>query len=223
MSILSQIFWFAFFYTFFTIIITYCYNNGVSKRPIMGWSGCYVLNTNVTESFVKNQTLSLISKNLISKGYTYINIDLGWIKSRDTLNGTLISDPVKFPSGMKNLGDWIHSYNLKFGLYSSRGTLQCGNNDARNYVAPGSYGYFKQDSQYMANVGADYVKLDSCNAVGTVYDAFNQFRQFGRYLNKTNRIMYYDLCNGWYYAINGFNYSNSYRIAHDSMTPTAPL
>ena len=36
-------------------------------------------------------------------------------------------DPNKYPSGMIALGDYVHSRGLKYGLYSSRGTQQCGN------------------------------------------------------------------------------------------------
>lgn len=147
-------------------------------------------------------------------GYQYVNIDTGWILSRDPSNHSLISDSTKFPSGMYNLGSWIHSKGFKYGLYSSRGTCQCGN-DSRHYSAPGSYGYYQQDAQYMANMEADYYKLDSCCHVGDLQDAFDQYKQFEMYLNKTNRTMYYDLCNGWYFAVNGFDYAQSYRIAND--------
>jgi alpha-galactosidase len=54
-------------------------------------------------------------------------VDEGWLKSRDG-NGNIVSDPVKFPSGMKALGDWIHSQSpspgvfMKYGLYTCRGS-----------------------------------------------------------------------------------------------------
>eukprot|EP01084_Bolivina_argentea_P043717 80519_1 len=205
---------FPFFCNLFLFYLATSYNNGVGEKPLMGWSPCYTLNWMTTEESVKNQTMALINSGLHSLGYEYINIDTGWILNR-TENGTLMYDPTKFPNGMKSLGDWIHSKGLKYGLYSSRGTIQCGSKPPRNYSAPGSYGYYQQDAQYMANVGADYFKLDSCGAVGNIYDAFNQYQEFGMYLNKTGRPIYYDLCNGWYYALYGYNYSNSWRIAGD--------
>ena len=61
-------------------------------------------NTNVTESLVKNQTLLLKSSGLFDLGYQYINIDTGWILSRDPTNHSIISDASKYPSGMYNLG-----------------------------------------------------------------------------------------------------------------------
>ena len=37
----------------------------------------------------------------------HVNVDEGWLKGR-AANGTIVEDRVKFPSGMKALGDWIH-------------------------------------------------------------------------------------------------------------------
>jgi len=39
----------------------------------------------------------------------------GWQVQR-RLDGTIIEDPVRFPSGMKALADYVHSKGLKFGL-----------------------------------------------------------------------------------------------------------
>ena len=57
-------------------------------------------------------------------------------------------DLSKFPSGMKGLGSWIKSQEtspgsgqyLQYGLYSCRGSCQCGTS---TYSAPGSLGYEK--------------------------------------------------------------------------------
>ena len=40
-------------------------------------------------------------------GYIHVNVDEGWLKDRDS-NGNIVEDRVKFPSGMKALGEWIH-------------------------------------------------------------------------------------------------------------------
>jgi alpha-galactosidase len=40
-----------------------------------------------------------------------------WQQSRDA-QGTIQPDPVKFPSGIPALADYIHSKKLKFGVYS---------------------------------------------------------------------------------------------------------
>ena len=48
-----------------------------------------------------------------------------------------------FPSGIRALGDYIHSKNLKFGIYSDAGYFTC----ARQ---PGSLTYETQDAQSFA-------------------------------------------------------------------------
>jgi alpha-galactosidase len=40
-------------------------------------------------------------------------------------DGRLQPNPLKFPSGMKALGDYIHSRGLKFGIYSDAGNKTC--------------------------------------------------------------------------------------------------
>ena len=47
------------------------------------------------------------------------------MKADRTSDGHFIVDEDKFPNGMKALGDYIHSKNLKFGIYSSAGTMTC--------------------------------------------------------------------------------------------------
>ena len=51
-------------------------------------------------------------------------------------DGRIIPFADKFPSGMKALGDYIHSKGLKFGVYSDTGNHTC-----EGY--PGSMGYEK--------------------------------------------------------------------------------
>ena len=38
----------------------------------------------------------------------------------------LQGDLERFPSGMKNLSDYIHAKGLKFGIYNDYGTKTCG-------------------------------------------------------------------------------------------------
>ena len=45
----------------------------------------------------------------------YINIDDCWQVMRSP-NGSINSDPERFPGGMKALADYIHSKGLKFGV-----------------------------------------------------------------------------------------------------------
>ena len=57
-------------------------------------------------------------------GYDHINLDDCWMQEKRTDDGHVqISE--KFPSGMKALGDYLHSKRLKFGVYSSAGEMTC--------------------------------------------------------------------------------------------------
>ena len=60
-----------------------------------------------------------------------------------------------FPSGMKALGNYIHSKGLKFGLYSSAGFMTC-------EKRAGSLGYEEIDAYDYALWGVDYLKYDNC-------------------------------------------------------------
>jgi hypothetical protein len=68
---------------------------------------------------------------------------------------------------MKGLGDWIHSQEtypgsgqyMKYGLYSCRGTCQCGSS---YYSGPGGLGYEVVDTDWMVKyAGCDWLKVSS--------------------------------------------------------------
>ena len=64
----------------------------------------------------------------------------------------IVADPLKFPSGIKALVDYVHSKGLKFGIYSDAGLLTC-------QKRPGGAGYEDKDAQRYAEWGVDYLKL----------------------------------------------------------------
>lgn len=67
----------------------------------------------------------MVSSGMKDVGYTYINIDDGWLlKDRDS-DGNVIVNTDKFPSGMNTLTDYIHSLGLYAGIYSSNGEYTC--------------------------------------------------------------------------------------------------
>jgi len=125
----------------------------------------------------------------------------------------MVSDNVKFPSGMKALGDYIHSKGLKYGLYTSRGNVQCGTSQ---YSAPGSFGYYKQDVDLMVSWGMDYLKVDSCGGSQDHNTAFAEYGQIRDLLNATKRPVFYSLC-GWsdWYSPVGWSLGNSWRMHGD--------
>ena len=59
---------------------------------------------------------------------------------------------VRFPNGMKAVGDFLKKQGVRFGIYSDEGTQTCGG-------FPGSEGYEKLDADTFASWGVDYLKL----------------------------------------------------------------
>ena len=63
------------------------------------------------------------------------------------------ADSLRFPSGMKNLADYVHSKGLKFGIYEDYGNFTCAG-------YPGILGHLETDANTFAEWDVDYVKLD---------------------------------------------------------------
>jgi len=200
--------------------VTNALDNGLGLTPPMGYSSWMDTSSAISEARIKDIANGLIRTGLAGKGYIHVNVDEGWLAGRDPKTKMIISNSTSFPSGMKGLGDWIHAQRvpqtgkyLKYGLYTSRGTCQC---STSQYHGPGSYGYEKEDAQYFANAGADYLKEDSCCGSQVHSDAFADYARMRDALNATGRPIYFSLC-GWYdwYAPVGKTLGNSWRIAGD--------
>jgi len=97
---------------------------------------------------------------------------------------------------MKPVVDYVHSRGLKFGLYTSVGTLTCKGD-------PGSYGHYRQDAQTFASWGVDYVKMDWCGQDRTS----NGHKEFSYQLNQTGRPIVLELCRGDYQTENKWGYA----------------
>jgi alpha-galactosidase len=139
----------------------YCYTTNAQKfdslalTPPMGWNSWNHFHCDVNEDVIKEIADAMVSSGMKEAGYQYIVIDDCWQVGRDK-EGYIIPDPERFPSGMKALGDYIHSKGLKFGIYSDAGILTC-------KKRPGSRGYEFQDARTYASWGVDYLKYDWCN------------------------------------------------------------
>ena len=67
---------------------------------------------------------------------------------RDPTNGKIVLDPVRFPSGLKAIIDFVHSKGMKFGMYTSGTEGMC---DGHTHNA--SQGREMQDAQDFADQG----------------------------------------------------------------------
>ena len=175
---------------------------------------------------MKANSLALVTSGLAAKGYTFSNVDEGWLLGR-AANGTIVEDLNKFPSGMRALGAYIKSLGLEFGLYTCRGTCQCGTD---KYQGPGSHGHEREDVLWIAAAGATWLKVDSCCGSQVHAEAFADYAKFRDALNATGVPIYFNLCGweSWYSppdpAINftgGSSLGNSWRISGDGSSYSA--
>lgn len=129
--------------------------SGLAKTPPMGWNSWNKFACNIDEKMIREIADAMVANGYKDAGYEYIVIDDCWHGQRDSL-GFIHPDPVRFPSGIRALADYVHSKGLKFGIYSDAGTQTCGGK-------PGSLGHEYQDAITYASWGVDYLKYDWCN------------------------------------------------------------
>jgi alpha-galactosidase len=160
--------------------------NGLALTPPMGWNswnkfGCKAL----TEQVVRDTANEMASNGMRDAGYAYLILDDCWAGPRDA-QGALTADPEKFPSGMKALGDYVHSKGLKFGIYSDAGKLTCAKQ-------PGSQGHEYQDAMSFASWGVDYVKYDWCHTGSR--NTEEAYALMADALRATGRDIVFSICN----------------------------
>ncbi|KAJ3071199.1 hypothetical protein HDU98_005681 [Podochytrium sp. JEL0797] len=186
-------------------------NNGVGRTPAMGWNSWNKFGCNVNEELIREHADAVVSTGLATLGYNHINIDDCWAQERDK-DGFIHEDPKSFPSGMRALADYIHSKGLKFGLYSSAGTLTCAKR-------PGGLHYETQDAQTYAHWGIDYFKYDNCNnqAMNDIPGTIRRYGDLRDALNATGRPINYALCSWGENSVWEFGDSlgNSWRTTGD--------
>ncbi len=164
--------------------------NELAQTPPMGWNSwnCFRCN-GINEQAIKEIADAMVSSGMKDAGYEYVVIDDCWQIGRDK-NGVIIVDEKKFPSGMKALGDYIHSKGLKFGIYSCAGSKTC-------QGRPGSKGYQFADAKKYAEWGVDYVKYDWCYSEDQ--NAKGAYRTMSEALIATGRPMVFSICE-WGYS-----------------------
>ncbi|MCW3124590.1 MAG: alpha-galactosidase [Bacteroidetes bacterium] len=157
---------------------------GLAPTPPMGWNSWNIFHCDIDEAKIKQMADAMDTNGMKNAGYQYVVIDDCWQVSRDK-DGYVIADPVRFPSGIKALADYIHSKGLKFGIYSCAGLLTC-------QKRPGGAGYEDKDAQRYAEWGVDYLKYDWCNSKGM--DSKVQYSRMRDALHKAGRPIVFSLC-----------------------------
>ena len=180
---------------------------GVCETPQMGWSSWNKFMTDIDEEIIKANADALVNLGLADVGYVYVNVDDGWHGERDE-SGCVTENPDKFPSGMMELGKYIHSKGLKFGIYSDAGDFTCNG-------CTGSRGHEYQDALVYAMWEVDYVKYDWCHTSNL--DAKGAYTLMRNAIRKAGRPMVFSICEWgtskpWEWA---GEVGHSWRTTHD--------
>ena len=158
--------------------------NNLALTPPMGWNSWNKFSCDVSEKLIKSVADAIATNGMNAAGYQYVIIDDCWQVGRDA-DGNIIADPVRFPSGIKALADYIHAKGLKFGIYSCAGTNTCAGR-------PGGLFHELQDARTYAAWGVDYLKYDWCNhASETAQQAYSRMRDA---LQQSGRPMVFSIC-----------------------------
>lgn len=203
---------------------TYGLDNGLGLTPPMGYNTWNDLGCNeLSEENVKAVADVMSTNGLLRAGFEYLNLDDCWMASTRDQAGRLQGDLARFPSGMKDLAEYVHSKGLKFGIYSDRGSKTC-------QGRPATLGNETLDAQTFADWGVDYLKEDNCYSSSGKDDLNQLFKEFGSMrdaLNATGRPIFFSVCGGGdhgpgdnitYYASDprgGGKLANSWRISSD--------
>lgn len=169
-------------------------DNGVGALPFMGFTtwDAFACRPSMNESSVRAVMDLIVQTGLRDLGYTRIDLDDCW--QQRAPNGSVVADPVRFPSGIAALATYAHNASLLLGLYTDVGNTTCAGH-------PGSYGYESGDAEAYAAWGADFLKEDHCNLPNPLPDGMDEdeFYNFALTkmrdaLNATGRRIFFDLC-----------------------------
>ena len=82
----------------------------------MGFSTWNVFGCNVNQGEVEAIARALVRTGLRDDGYRYVNVDDCWAEPKRSAGAKLVASHKRFPSGMKALGNYLHTMGLEFGI-----------------------------------------------------------------------------------------------------------
>lgn len=160
---------------------------GLAGVPPMGWNSWNTFGCRITEQIIRAQADALVSSGLRDAGYKYVIVDDCWAAPQRDASGRLQADPVRFPSGMAALGDYLHQRGLLFGIYSGARDKTCTQFQGTYPGATGSGGHEAIDAQTFAGWGVDYLKYDWCSSDTSHDDQVASFTAMRNALRDTDR------------------------------------
>src|SRR5437763_12817775 len=160
--------------------------DGLALTPPMGFNNWNTTGCAVDEQIIRDTADIFVAQGLKAAGYQYVNVDDCWAEPARDADGRMQANKARFPHGIKALADYVHSKGLKFGIYTSAGTLTCAK------TQPGALDHEDVDAQTFADWGVDYLKYDNCNNAGR--PALERYTKMRDALKKTGRPIVYSLC-----------------------------
>lgn len=153
-------------------------NNGLAKKPPMGWMG-----SRTSDRAVRETADTMVRNGMKDAGYASVHIGDGWQGKRSDRGDITSND--SFPN-MKAVADYVHDKGLKVGIYSSPGPKTCAG-------LLGSFQHEEQDAKTFAAWEIDYLTYDWCSA-GETYSQDSipaVFSKMGLALLATGRPIIY--------------------------------
>jgi len=157
----------------------------LAQKPPMGWSSWNAFGCAIDEKLIREMADAMVTSGMAAAGYEYVNVDDCWMAPERAADGRLQADPVRFPSGMAALADYVHANGLKLGIYSSAGTKTC-------QGLPASLDHEEIDAVTFAEWGVDLLKYDNCFNQGR--PAVERFKAMGDALEASGRDIVYSIC-----------------------------
>jgi len=192
-------------------------SNKTPRPPLMGWASWNQFGAKIDESVIKGQADAMVSSGLAAVGFQYINIDDGFFNKRYS-NGMLRIDSIKFPKGMKELADYIHSRGLKAGFYSEAGENTCGSqySGQPGGVGGGLYGHDQQDADlFFKTWGFDFLKVDYCGGRVQKLDEKTRYTEIRKAIDNTGRDVNFNICRWQFPGTWVTTLSDSWRMSND--------
>jgi len=171
--------------------------------PPLGWNSWNSFGCGINETVVRQAADAMVSSGMRDAGYQYVVVDDCWFDPQRDAQGNLRAHPTKFPSGMRALGDYIHSRGLKFGIYQVPTERTCAQRVGTHPGATGSMGHEVQDAQTFASWGVDYLKYDWCSPNGTQQEQVTRFALMRDALRATGRPIVYSINPNSFHAVTG--------------------
>lgn len=127
----------------------------INKLPAMGWNSWNAFGSGNTWALTKVMADRIKELELDKLGYVYVVLDDGCYCGQRK-DGHLLPDTEKFPEDFGQIGEYIHSKGLKFGMYNDIGVKLCSG------LEVGTCGHEDVDAADYRRWDIDYLKVDNC-------------------------------------------------------------